>query len=187
MYNTGIFTKFCQWEWDLSTGKWDFEKKWARKWDWYPPSGPSCLMQVKTREMDTTLSNVTDHKCGIGISSIFDTVFRYLPIFLTVSRYCRLQVVPHLSSGIAACAQSERNASARGVIFLRARVSLALLSLRTNGGLLVVRRYWVLPIVPLFSGCVSNIWSNVTVPTTQTHLLRLNFMVKFKLNFAKKN
>ena len=27
--------------------------------------------------------SVTDHKCGIGISSIFDTVFRYLPIFLT--------------------------------------------------------------------------------------------------------
>ena len=72
------------------------------------------------------------------------------------------------------------------MIFLRARVSLALLSLRTNGGLLVVRRYWVPPIVPLFSGSVSNIWSNVAVPTTQTHLLRLNFMVKFKLNFAKK-
>ena len=31
--------------------------------------------------------NVTDHKCSIGISSIFDTVFRYLPIFLTVLRY----------------------------------------------------------------------------------------------------
>ena len=31
--------------------------------------------------------NVTDHKCGIGIWSIFDTVFRYLPIFLTVLRY----------------------------------------------------------------------------------------------------
>ena len=30
--------------------------------------------------------NVTDHECGIGISLIFDTVFRYLPIFLTVFR-----------------------------------------------------------------------------------------------------
>ena len=36
MYKTGIFPKFCSWEWDLSTGKWDFEKKWAGKWDWYP-------------------------------------------------------------------------------------------------------------------------------------------------------
>ena len=31
--------------------------------------------------------NVTDHKYGIGISSIFDTVFHYLPIFLTVLHY----------------------------------------------------------------------------------------------------
>ena len=27
---------------------------------------------------------MTENKCGIGISSIFDTVFRYLPIFLKV-------------------------------------------------------------------------------------------------------
>ena len=26
--------------------------------------------------------SMTDHKCAIGISSIFDPVFRYLPIFL---------------------------------------------------------------------------------------------------------
>ena len=31
--------------------------------------------------------SVTDYECGIGISWIFDTVFRYLPIFLTVLRY----------------------------------------------------------------------------------------------------
>ena len=30
---------------------------------------------------------MTENKCGIGISSIFDTVFRYMPIFLTVLRY----------------------------------------------------------------------------------------------------
>ena len=30
---------------------------------------------------------MTENKCGIGISSIFDTVFRYLPIFLTVLQY----------------------------------------------------------------------------------------------------
>ena len=49
----------------------------------------------------------------------------------------RLRVVPHFSSGIV-----ERHAAcrlfSRGVIFTRVRVSLALLSLRKNGGLLVV-------------------------------------------------
>ena len=76
---------------------------------------------------------------------------------------CRLRVVPHFSSGIVQRAKRERawksplarkgdtrqGASffslpaacrlfSRGVIFTRARVSLALLSLRKNGGLLVV-------------------------------------------------
>ena len=31
--------------------------------------------------------NATDHRCVIGILSIFDTLFRYLPIFLTVLQY----------------------------------------------------------------------------------------------------
>ena len=31
--------------------------------------------------------SVTDHKCDIGIWSIFDSVFPYLPIFLKVLRY----------------------------------------------------------------------------------------------------
>ena len=31
--------------------------------------------------------SVTDRKCGIGFSSIFDTLFRYLPILRTVLRY----------------------------------------------------------------------------------------------------
>ena len=31
--------------------------------------------------------SITDHKYGIGISSIFNTVFRYLPIFLTILWY----------------------------------------------------------------------------------------------------
>ena len=30
---------------------------------------------------------MTENICGIGISSIFDTVFRYMPIFLRVLRY----------------------------------------------------------------------------------------------------
>ena len=70
----------------------------------------------------------------------------------------RLRVVPHFSSGIVGRAKRERawkspharkgdtrrggrkmsRLFSRGVIFTRARVSLALLSLRKNGGLLVV-------------------------------------------------
>ena len=41
--------------------------------------------------------SLTDHECGIGISSIFDTVFRYLPIFLTVLRYWVAPNVPFLT------------------------------------------------------------------------------------------
>ena len=37
MYDTGIFSEFCLWEWDLNTGKWDLGKNWAGKWNWYPP------------------------------------------------------------------------------------------------------------------------------------------------------
>ena len=33
------------------------------------------------------LECVTDYKCGISISSIFETVFRYLPVFLAILRY----------------------------------------------------------------------------------------------------
>ena len=37
--------------------------------------------------MDAALSKRKGSKRGIGISSIFDTVFRYLSIFLAVLRY----------------------------------------------------------------------------------------------------
>ena len=52
----------------------------------------------------------------------------------------RLRVVPYFSSGIVERAKRERTCRlfSRGVIFTRARVSLALPSLRKNGGLLVV-------------------------------------------------
>ena len=57
----------------------------------------------------------------------------------------RLRVVPHFSSGIVEWAKRERqwksphlSPFSRGLIFTRALVSLALLSLRKNGGLLVV-------------------------------------------------
>ena len=29
-----------KWEWNLRIAKWDLEKKWAGKWDWYPPPHP---------------------------------------------------------------------------------------------------------------------------------------------------
>ena len=38
--------------------------------------------------------SLSDHKCGIGISWIFNTVFRYLPIFLTVLLYWVTPDVP---------------------------------------------------------------------------------------------
>ena len=37
---------------------------------------------------------MTDHNCGIGILSIFDTVFWYLPNFLAVVRYWVTPNVP---------------------------------------------------------------------------------------------
>ena len=69
-----------------------------------------------------------------------------------LGRDSRLRVVPHFSSGIVERAKRERawkspharkddtrrRLFSRGVIFKRARVSLALLSLRKNGRLLVV-------------------------------------------------
>ena len=53
--------------------------------------------------------------------------------------YHRLRVVPHFSPGIPHARKGETcRLFSYGIIFTRARVSLALLSLRTNGGLLVV-------------------------------------------------
>ena len=62
----------------------------------------------------------------------------------------KLRVVPHFSSGIVEQAKRERacRVFSREVIFTRARVSLALLSLRKNGGLLVV--YIRIPKMTLF-------------------------------------
>ena len=57
-----------------------------------------CLL-VQTRWIQL-LKCVTDYKCGIGISSIFDTVFRYLPIFLAVLRYWVSPNVPLFDGGI---------------------------------------------------------------------------------------
>ena len=49
----------------------------------------------KTREMDTTFSK-RHRSCGIGISSILETVFRYLPILRTALRYWVSPDVPLL-------------------------------------------------------------------------------------------
>ena len=67
--------------------------------------------------------------------------------YYPVDSAIRLRAVPHFSSGIVERAKRERawksrharkGDTRRGVIFTRARVSFALLSLRKNGGLLVV-------------------------------------------------
>ena len=57
MYNTGIFSEFCLWGWDLNTGKWDLEKKLAGKWDWYPPSGQKYVIKNLILELSGTESN----------------------------------------------------------------------------------------------------------------------------------
>ena len=46
-----------------------------------------CLRYTNTRDWIQLQVNGTENKCSISISSIFGTVFRYLPIFLTVLRY----------------------------------------------------------------------------------------------------
>ena len=46
---------------------------------------------------------VTDHKCSISISSIFDSGFWYLPTFLTVLRYWAPPNVPLLLGGENVC------------------------------------------------------------------------------------
>ena len=75
------------------------------------------------------------------------TVFPPFPMRPSSKRQTlsRLRVVPHFFSGIVRRAKRERTLLptacrlfSRGVIFTRACVSLALLSLRKNGGLLVV-------------------------------------------------
>ena len=63
---------------------------------------------------------------------------------VTPKGFIRLRVVPHFSSGDSRASETRARMKItprekrRGVIFTHARVSLALLSLRENGGLLVV-------------------------------------------------
>jgi len=38
IHNTGIFSEFCLWEWDLSSGKWDLEKNVGWEMGLVPPS-----------------------------------------------------------------------------------------------------------------------------------------------------
>ena len=86
-------------------------------------------------------------------------------ISLAVCSPFRLRVVPHFSSGIVERAKRERAGKSRharkgdtrrgesrlfsrGVILRRARVSLALISLRKNGGLLVVYSLFLTLLTP---------------------------------------
>ena len=76
----------------------DCEQHWRRTAQESPPQGISHPRQNKMLMPEGQTGgrlgaagidwciNVTDHKCSISILSIFDTVFRYLPIFLTVFR-----------------------------------------------------------------------------------------------------
>ena len=59
MYNTGIFSKFCQWEWDLSTGKWDFEKKMGWEMGLVPPPPPSPFRTVRKQSCPGTTTKST--------------------------------------------------------------------------------------------------------------------------------
>ena len=38
-------------------------------------------------QLQVSMTDYNRSKCGISISSIFDTVFQYLPIFLAILQY----------------------------------------------------------------------------------------------------
>ena len=78
---------------------------------------------------------------GLKLKSLFFFLSRWRPLYL------RLRVVPHFSSGIVERAKRKHawksthatcSLFSRGLVFTRTRVLLALLSLRKNGGLLIV-------------------------------------------------
>ena len=88
-------------------------------------------------------------------------------VYLLICNLGRLRVVPHFSSGIVERAKRERawkspharkaRLFSRGLIFTRARVLLALLSLRDlrkNGGLLVVYNLGLTLDKPVLTACM---------------------------------
>ena len=92
--------------------------------------------------------------------------YQSIKTYLATRFHSRLRVVPHFSSGIVERAKLKRawksphaafRLFSRGVIFTRTRVSLALVSLRKNGGLLVVYfRSTILLLRPRCKTCFSS-------------------------------
>ena len=106
------------------------KKNFRRSWIWMPKS-------------DSLLSEMWKFPamfCHAGPSSL---VVVFAGCLFLLSYLHRLRVVPHFSSGIVERTKRERawkspharkGDTQRGAIFTRSRVSLALLSLRKNGG-----------------------------------------------------
>ena len=83
-------------------------------------------------------SNLFEGACH---NKIYCKIHWFFLFIVIINRLSRIRVVPHFSSGIVRRAKRERPCLfSREVIFTRARVSRALLSLRKNGGILVVYR-----------------------------------------------
>ena len=78
-----------------ANGNWLFIQSWAYwpvyRWIWglfmFSVWGWFLLVLVILEMIKHVEHAVTDHKFGIGIALIFNTVFQYLPIFLSLLRY----------------------------------------------------------------------------------------------------
>ena len=100
-------------------------------------------------DRSTRTQDVNNFPIHIKLKLIFSPIGWTVPSWKINRISRRLRAVPHFSSEIVERAKRERQVKitprekrrhlfSRGVIFTRARVSLALLSLRKSGGLLVV-------------------------------------------------
>ena len=118
-----------------------FSREWWDHWQ-------STLQSEKTQswESEPSRNGLRSGLCWTHTALLWGNRF-WRKIWNGIRDVARLRVVPHFSSGIGERAKRERawkspharkGDTRRGVIFTRARVSLALLSLRRNGGLLVV-------------------------------------------------
>ena len=127
---------------NLSIVFFSFSREWWDHWQ-------STLQSDKTPqswENESSRNSLRSGLCWTHTAVLWGNRF-WRRIWNRIRDVARLRVVPHFSSGIRERAKRERAWKSpharkgdmrRGVIFTRARVSLALLSLRRNGGLLVV-------------------------------------------------
>ena len=119
-----------------------FSREWWDHWQ-------STLRSEKTPqswENESSRNGLRSGLCLTHTALLWENRF-WRRIWNRIRDVARLRVVPHFPSGLGERAKSERawkspharkGDTRRGVIFTSARVSLALLSLRRNGGLLVV-------------------------------------------------